>query len=208
MKGELDNYRHLRLENGRVLKCPARLETFLQLCGPIQSYGDWELSLYAFPLAKYGTMDGLYADVHNHRSKEQKIKGMKAAQLAQQAFQQTVAATSLAVSDLLSSFLSTDLREIIVGEQILHWDNRHDPSVLYSQGDFINTTEQQLEAIEKACQDCNDPIFQSIQDPYELLLLSGETQLEEMRAIRWDGNEKFVLARGRTHWYYFRYCTS
>ena len=65
-------------------------------------------------------------------------------------------------------------------------------------------------AIEKAYQETGwvVALFKGMEDPYEIILPSGEFEFQEMRALRWDGNVRFVTTRDSSYWYYFRFITS
>ena len=72
--------------------------------------------------------------------------------------------------------------------------------------------ERQTEAIEKFARevmDKNVPLFCGVlDDPYELMMPSGEIEFVEMKLVRWEGNWKRVVARDSKFWYFIRYDTS
>lgn len=211
----MDDYRYLGLENGRWIQCPETIRPFLRCFGLWKGYGDSELLVYAFPRSKFSNMDGFQNYLQEQRETDGNLKYL---QREQQQFAERRNNNSRRVEDLLSNFLSIDLHYICIGDQTLHWDDRDKPWVLYQREEFKKTlkthdpacVETQSNAIEKAYQETGGVValFKGMEDPYGIILPSGELEFQEMRALRWDGNIRFVMTRDSSYWYYFRFITS
>lgn len=204
-KHAMDKFLYLSIENGRWHNCPESIRRYLDIYEPncFRGHGDHELCMWAFPKTKFSNMDKFEEYLCEQHKCHQ--RGTSWDLFHQRQFAATKVSRGRKVKGLFRYFWDHDFHYVSLAGIEVHLRDLVDGRVpirgrvlhVFDWDEYFKNREVLLQ---------NKQLFQ--QDPYRMILPSGELEFQEMRPVRWDGNEKFVMACDSGYWYYFHFCTS